>query len=151
MSAHLAHPHPKRKHNRPIILFVTLCTSTRGQWLANEPFHGAFREAAALAHHWSIGRYVIMPDHVHLMCRPAVEEPLSIKKWSTFLRSAISKLDGKSKSWRWQPDVWDTQMRDREHYGKKLAYMEANPARAGLVENSVDWPLQGTLHDFVWL
>jgi putative transposase len=46
----------------------------------------------------------------------------------------------------WQRDFWDTQMRDREHYDEKLAYVRMNPVRKGLVATPEEWPYQGVVH-----
>ena len=49
-----------------------------------------------------------------------------------------------------QKDCWDRQMRDAEHYERRLEYVRQNPVRAGLVARPEDWPYQGTIHDLVW-
>ena len=48
------------------IVYVTVCTRHRRRWLATPEVHellcSVWREATA----WLVGRYVIMPDHIHL-------------------------------------------------------------------------------------
>ncbi len=54
------------------IYFVTFLTHQRRSWLAGPEVHAAFvafAEAAAREHEVFIGRYVLMPDHVHLFVR----------------------------------------------------------------------------------
>lgn len=55
------------------VYFVTACTAGRQQLLnhpkAAEILQSAWR-AAPRVHGWVVGRYVVMPDHVHfLQCR----------------------------------------------------------------------------------
>ena len=146
-----AHPKPLARFNQATVLFVTMCTKPRGNWLATPETQHALLEAAHKANHWSIGRYVIMPDHVHFFCKPGVIEPASIKKWSSYLKRNLTLLLETQGNWSWQSDVWDTQMRDRNHYTKKLHYMEMNPVRAGLVDDPALWPYKGSVRDLVWL
>src|SRR5438270_10587909 len=52
------------------VYFVTFCTYRRRLILANRAVHIAFEDFAASAsadHHIAVGRYVIMPDHLHLL------------------------------------------------------------------------------------
>ena len=51
----------------------------------------------------------------------------------------------------WQRDFWDTQMRGRDHFNEKLAYVRMNPVRKGLVTEPADWPYQGEVFRLVWL
>jgi REP element-mobilizing transposase RayT len=57
------------------IYFITTCTQCRRQVLAVEPIHAILREVWANAeklYGWYVGRYVVMPDHVHFFCASAV-------------------------------------------------------------------------------
>ena len=54
------------------VFFVTCCTYRKRAKLANAPFHNAFvrfGERAASDFNITVGRYVIMPDHLHFLCR----------------------------------------------------------------------------------
>ncbi|PYI92115.1 MAG: hypothetical protein DMF03_02495 [Verrucomicrobia bacterium] len=65
------------------IYFVTACTKNRRAALANDSTTQIFIEewrAARERHGWAVGRYVIMPDHVHFFCRLE----LDAKKLSEF-------------------------------------------------------------------
>jgi REP element-mobilizing transposase RayT len=50
----------------------------------------------------------------------------------------------------WQRDFWDTQMRTREHYDEKLAYVRMNPVRKGLAKTPEDWQYQGEVFPIGW-
>ncbi len=86
----LAHPSPLERHNAPVIVFVTLTIEPRGAFLANGRMHAAFRGACADADAWSVGRYVIMPDHIHLFCSPAQSPLVGIKRWATYFKRRIT-------------------------------------------------------------
>src|SRR5205809_3852262 len=56
--------------------FVTTCTKNRNTVLArNEVAEILLEEwrGARDRHGWAVGRYVIMPDHVHFFCRPELD------------------------------------------------------------------------------
>ena len=92
-----AHPPPVERHNAPVILFVTLTIKPRGNHLANETFHACFVRAGREADAWSIGRYLLMPDHVHLFCAPGMYPPVGIKRWIRYLKERTTKhLHGKA-------------------------------------------------------
>jgi hypothetical protein len=55
-----------------------------------------------------------------------------------------------ARTWRWQPDCWDTQLRSGEHYHEKWEYVRQNPMRAGLANVPEDWPWQGELNVLGW-
>jgi putative transposase len=50
----------------------------------------------------------------------------------------------------WQRDVWDTQLRDGEHYHEKWDYVRMNPVRKELVSDPDDWPFQGEVNVLFW-
>ncbi len=156
---HPAHPVPVERHNTAVVLFVTMATQPRGNFLCNANFHEAFLSACRDADAWSLGRYVIMPDHVHLFCAPAQWPAVEIKRWSGYLKERITKrlktmlADASSAvtlPWRWQSDVWDVQMRSGEHYHEKWEYVRQNPIRAELAQEPDAWPWQGEVNVLQW-
>ncbi len=103
---------------------------------------------AAREHHgWLIGRFVIMPDHVHFFC---AEVPGGA-------RHSLSRFVGAWKEWTakelvevvpttapvWQKRFFDHVLRSDESYAEKWKYVRDNPVRAGLVADSASWPFQG--------
>ena len=88
----------------------------------------------------ALGRYVIMPDHIHLFVCGDVEFELS--KWVAGLKRTLSKalcVHGQF----WQPTFFDHVLRSDESYSEKWDYVCENPVRADLVKESNDWPYQG--------
>ncbi len=57
----------------PTIVFVTACTRNRQPWLANAAVHALLRAVWTEADAWLVGRYALMPDHLHLFCAPNEE------------------------------------------------------------------------------
>jgi len=138
------------RHNRPNIVFLTVCLLPRRPLLATPKIHIALRSIWQEATHWKIGYYMILPDHIHLFCTPGISPPISIKKWSSSWRRKCS-VRVESLRGFWQRDCWDTQIRNGSHYERKLEYVRMNPVRAGLVQHSDEWPNQGHLYDLPWL
>ena len=55
------------------IYFITMCTKDRRAVLARDKVTEILIEEWRVAHErhgWVVGRYVIIPDHVHFFCRP---------------------------------------------------------------------------------
>jgi len=137
---------PPRLHwvfSRSPLFFVTCCTYRRRPILARGEVHAALIDFATRAHAdfgIAVGRYVILPDHIHLFVSGDVEFVLS--KWVAGLKRAISNallLTGEF----WQPTFFDHVLRSEDSYSEKWEYVRQNPVRAGLVKESDDWPYQG--------
>ncbi len=56
--------------NQPTIVFLTVCTKNRQPWLATSEVHNLLHLVWASADAWLVGKYIIMPDHVHLFTVP---------------------------------------------------------------------------------
>jgi REP-associated tyrosine transposase len=91
--------------------------------------------------HVALGRYVIMPDHVHLFVRG--NQGFRLSPWIGGLKRAISVA---LKSQRlWQAGFFDHILRSEESYAEKWNYVRDNPVRAGLVKAADEWPYQGEI------
>jgi len=69
------HPVHQSVHERrdvPIIVYLTVCTKRRKPILASAAAHELLRTSRREARSWLVGRYVVMPDHIHLFCAPAI-------------------------------------------------------------------------------
>jgi len=101
----------------------------------------------ALKRNIFVGRYIIMPDHMHLFVKvPAPSENLSnwIKSLKNFLSKALRIQNIPAP--HWQKGFFDHVLRSTESYSDKWLYMVENPVRGGLVEKWDDWPYQGEIH-----
>ena len=88
----------------------------------------------------ALGRYVIMPDHIHLFVSGDADFVLST--WLAGLKRAISNALGIHGEF-WQPTFFDHILRSDESYSEKWEYVCQNPVRAGLVKEFEGWPYQG--------
>lgn len=131
----------------PPLYFVTACTLHRRKIDNLDAAHAVFRkytERAAAEFDVAVGRYVLMPDHIHFFVRGAAEFQLG--KWINGLKRALSVgLGATSKKPLWQPGFFDHVLRNDESYGQKWNYVRENPVRAGLVANADGWPYQGEI------
>jgi REP element-mobilizing transposase RayT len=146
------------------VYFVTCCTYERQTLLANEFIHQAFVDFVKRGFSGSsvaVGRYVLMPDHMHFFVRGPHDFRLSVwvNQLKGFLtkRIRVSRPQGdcyrdRSRSPAanvngqvWQRGFFDHVLRSHESYSEKWRYVEQNPVRAGLVENAVDWPYAGQI------
>jgi putative transposase len=129
--------------SRNPVYFVTFCTRNR-QAIPDLQQAQAALEAYARRgiddFGSALGRYVIMPNHIHLFVCGDVEFELS--KWVAGLKRAISKAR-RLRGEFWQPTFFDHILRTEESYSEKWQYVCANPVRAGLVKEAEDWPYQG--------
>lgn len=136
--------------SRASLFFVTVCTKDRQPLLATTSAHDTLLEAWAHGTTYRVGRYVLMPDHVHLFCAPAVWPPESLVSWVRFWKSWAARHWPERCAKLWQRDFWDTQIRRGESYTEKCEYIRRNPVRAGLVAESEAWPYQGEVHSLAW-
>ena len=135
--------------NRSSIVLLTVCTARRRPLLASpvamQILEGCWREADA----WLVGRYVIMPDHIHLFCAPTDREAPPLRAWVKFWKSLVSReWPRANEKPLWQRDFWDRQLRSGEAYSERWDYVCANPVRAGLCARSEDWPYRGEIAEF---
>jgi REP element-mobilizing transposase RayT len=129
------------------VFFVTFCTHERRKLLATDAMHVAFVAFASQAdsrHHIAVGRYVIMPDHVHFFVRRP--EDLELGRWIGMLKQTLAKqIATAGTSPIWQRGFFDHVLRNDESYAQKWNYVRENPVRAGLVTNAEDWPYSGEI------
>jgi REP element-mobilizing transposase RayT len=74
------------------LFFVTFCTYERRKMLASDAVHAAFVAFASEANsrkNIAVGRYVIMPDHVHLFVRGP--DNFQLGPWVGRLKQALAK------------------------------------------------------------
>ncbi len=139
----------------PPVYFVTTCTLGRRRVLATPTAAGIirqiFRESLS-AWGWRIGRYVVVPDHVHFFCSP--DDP-ALGDLSTLVRrfkslAAVRLARQGAPGAVWQPEFFDHLLRHGESYQQKWEYVRDNPVRAGLVPRTDLWPYQGEIDEICW-
>jgi putative transposase len=146
-------------HLRPFaknpLYFLTACTDDRQPLLANEVSFGevvaAWRKSAKFDG-WFVGRFVLMPDHVHFFARPALDAK-TCAEWMKAWKSISSRAIGTKLRINppvWQRDYFDHFMRSAQSYAEKWEYVRQNPVRKGLVAKPEGWPWQGVIHDLTF-
>ena len=156
---HFHRPHRKRPAHFPtvtagfrsIIIFLTVCTRQRKPLFANDEAAQLILESWQTANFWRVGRYVIMPDHIHLFCAPNTFPPRPLKKWIEYWRNQVTRgWPHRAQVPIWQREFWDRQLRRSESYGEKWHYVLNNPVRHVYVRRAEDWPYQGELNVLEW-
>jgi REP element-mobilizing transposase RayT len=134
------HLSPVASHNRAVLIFLTVCTEKRKPILARDDVHKLLLASWLDADEWHVGRYVVMPDHVHLFWAPNTLPPVALEKWVQFWKSLTSRAWPRpAEQPVWQKSFWDTQLRRGESYESKWEYVRQNPVRHGLVAKAEDW------------
>jgi putative transposase len=128
----------------PPLYFVTFNTHRRRRLLANERVHQRFLAfgKAGLTRGIAIGRYVIMPDHIHLFVRGSLDFVLA--QWVRMLKRSLSAAIPEAIP-HWQAGFFDHLIRHGDSYAEKWEYVCLNPVRAGVVIDCQEWPWQGEI------
>ncbi len=129
--------------------FITFNTWKRRPLLARPEIHKVFRTyclRAATEHNVAVGRYVILPDHIHLFVYPPPTE-VTLENWIRMLRTVLGKelLRLGTQKPHWQEGFFDHVLRSTESYAQKWDYVRLNPVRAGFCHDPADWLYQGEI------
>ena len=130
------------------IYFITTCTANRRPILASANIAGVLIDEwrnAGERHGWSVGRYVIMPDHVHFFCAAELDAkplPKFMQSWKQWTSKRVVREFNVTGT-IWQEEFFDHVLRSSESYSEKWDYVRENPVRAGLVAISEEWSWQG--------
>jgi putative transposase len=133
------------------VYFVTTCIAGRRPLLAKPDIHDILRDewtGLRKRHGWTVGRYVVMPDHVHFFMAPVPAEgaPLhqAVGRWKEWTAKRILKASIGTAP-LWQPEFFDHLLRSKESLAEKWTYVRNNPVRAGLVVQAEDWAYAGSI------
>jgi putative transposase len=131
--------------------FFTACTEGRRKLIASQSallvLGDIWRRSAELDGWW-VGRFVLMPDHVHFFATSAPRaKPMGEwhKMWKGVSARYLIRELGVSAPF-WQQDTFDHILRSRESYEEKWNYVRENPVRAGLCGRADEWLWQGEIH-----
>ena len=116
------------------VYFCTLVAHQRNPLFANNLVHLGFRFFAerAVDHGVFVGRYVLMPDHIHFFVGFA-PDAVNLSTWVKSLKNALSKslrANGIA-SPHWQKGFFDHILRSEESYCQKWEYVRQNPVGKG--------------------
>jgi putative transposase len=134
--------------NASLLYFITFNTYKRLPLLARTEVHAAFQTFCVKAqeHNVAVGRYVIMPEHIHLFVAfPRVG--ITLPSWVASLRNVLGKrlLQLGICKPHWQEGFFDHLLRSGESYAQKWDYVRMNPVRAKLCARPECWPYQGEI------
>lgn len=142
--------------------FLTFSCWRRQPFLLDRETRLAFVQALSEARsreRFDVWAYALMPEHVHLLIRPALEsyeiarilrrikEPVSRRVLSGWRKDHPLRLDvaadttaGPITHRFWQPGGgFDRNLYRADRVRSALAYVEWNPVRRGLVSHPLDW------------
>lgn len=130
------------------LYFVTCCTYRRRPYLASERVHSSFvkfGQRAQVEFGIAVGRYVILPDHLHLFV--ALPDNVKLGDWIGTLKRFLAQAVEVSCSSGpiWQRGFFDHLLRSSESYSEKWNYVRENPVRAALVPHADDWRYSGEI------
>jgi putative transposase len=82
---------------------------------------------------YHLGDFIVMPNHVHLLCCLIGKTEIEslCKSWKRFTAARINKAIGKSGRF-WQKESFDHLVRSPEHFDHLRRYIADNPRRAKL-------------------
>jgi alanine-synthesizing transaminase len=96
---------------------------------------------------YRLSAWVVMPNHVHFLMAPLSGHSLpkilqSLKTWSAKEANNALQRTGRF----WMPDYFDRYIRNDEHYGDVVAYIENNPVKAKLCDEASEWRFGSAWH-----
>jgi len=151
----MQHKHLRRLeslwHDQPVF-FITACTHERRPVLACPEVFTIIQDefrSAPQRHGWGVGRFVVMPDHIHFFCASgAGVEASSLSRFVGAFKEWTSKRACHSLGMLppvWQKEFFDHVLRSHESYTDKWLYVRENPVRAGLAPTADAWPYAGEI------
>jgi len=108
----LPHLPPLEFSNQTTVIFLTMCVEKRRPLLARAEIVALLLDCWREADHWLVGRWVAMPDHLHLFCAPAMAPATPVASWARFWRSQVTRRwPYRNETPIWQCDFFDRRMR----------------------------------------
>ena len=113
--------------------------------------HRLLKAALGIHDDYPVGRYVIMPEHIHVFIGENNASFVSVADWVAKWKGYVTRRWQRSSDRPiWQRSFWDRQILGAEAYESKWIYVHLNPVRHGLVKHPRDWPFQGERVIFRW-
>lgn len=90
---------------------------------------------------YQLQAWVVMPNHVHAVLRPAASFTLSsiLHSWKSFTAKEANKHLGRTEPEFWQRESFDRWCRDDGELAHWSRYTEENPSAAWLCERPEEW------------
>jgi putative transposase len=128
--------------HQPALFFLTICVVGRNKVLDNEKVFTwllAFLLGSSQRYGWYPKRFVLMPDHLHLIAWQG-NSSVSLGQWIKAMKAVIAK-----RKFAWQQGFFNHLLRSGESEAQKWEYIRFNPVRAGLVSRPQEWPYGGEI------
>jgi REP element-mobilizing transposase RayT len=124
-----------------------------GECVLREP---ALRDVVVNALHYFEGQrvemfaFTIMPNHVHVLCRPLSGDSLE-QLTGSWKRYTSVEIQGRlrRRGALWQSESFDRIIRDSEHFAQAVRYIARNPEQAGLKPNEATVWIHSRIHDAI--
>ncbi len=112
-------------------------------WLRKSPIAGLV-EGTLLrfdGERYRLIAWCIMPNHVHALAEVGFDWTLDriVQGWKSYTAHQANRLLGRSGKF-WAREYHDRFVRDDDHLGAAVRYIENNPVVAGLAPNAESWP-----------
>ncbi|MDE2126998.1 MAG: transposase [Armatimonadetes bacterium] len=85
--------------------------------------------------------WTVMPNHVHVLVTPLGANTLSgiVHAWKSYTANKANRIVGACGQF-WQSEYYDRAIRDDTHFTAAVFYIAANPVKAALCADPIDWP-----------
>jgi putative transposase len=131
----------------PYAYFLTICTSGRTPWFAeDDPARNATMHLLRTSHDdgFEATAYCFMPDHVHTLVS-GLRQDSDFRRCAAMFkqRTAFDHLSRRAGR-LWQEGYFERVLREEEDVEGVAAYILANPLRAGLCDVFGEYPHLGS-------
>jgi REP element-mobilizing transposase RayT len=99
----------------------------------------AIHDGAEQLKRYDLHAFVVMPNHVHLLVTPHVENARWLGPLKGFTGARANRILHREGP-LWQDESYDHLVRTAEEFWKIVAYIEHNPVAAGLVNVAEEYP-----------
>ncbi len=135
---------PKHRTKPGATYFVTTDTWQRRELFRKRPM-AEIVEAKIFQYRnegkYLVHRYVLMPEHLHMILTPGISTTL--EKAMGLIKGGSAFEIGKAIAMKfpvWHAGFTEHQIRDRQDYETHVRYIDLNPVKAGLVKEAGDYP-----------
>jgi putative transposase len=137
-------PHLQRDYKPHFVTFVTKFRQELPDWARDITFGCCLHDHGI---RYSLHVAVVMPNHVHLILTPLIDQDRHLVVSLIEIMRAIKGTSARSINQRlrlhapvWQEESFDHVLRSSENLDAKTNYILLNPVRAGLVQHWEMYP-----------